>query len=398
MSAENIEVTPRALHSFFNDDGTVLGHLVIDSSINGVSGGGIRMVPEMVSADLCHLARAMTLKYGFLKWPFGGAKAAILTHRDSLASEERRRYAHSFAEQLRPFVGHYLPGEDAGTNDDDLRLICKTAGLMRQRSIPDSGYFTALTVRICTERVAAQQKISLEDCRVAIEGFGKVGGSLAKQLSERGCRIVAVSTDRGAVYDAKGLDVDCLLRARETAGSDCVSLYQDADRIDTTELLTVPTDFLIPCALSWSINTSNARDIQARAIICGANNPVTEKARDILRDRDILYFPDFVANSGGVLGSIVGSLGLPRTRVVEMMHQVFAPKVEDLMTQAQTTDQPLEATARRIATANHETMKQTAERRRHGLFSGIIKVARRGLMPTPLKRMFGPIYIRKTMA
>jgi len=398
MSTENTDVVPQSLHSFYNDDGTVLGYLAIDSDVNGVSGGGIRMVPEMPAGDLCHLARAMTLKYGFLKWPFGGAKAMILTHRDTLSLEQRQRCVRSFAEQLRPFVGRYLPGEDAGTNDDDLRLICKTAGLMRQKSIPDSGYFTAWTVRVCTEQVAALQQRSLDGARAAIEGFGKVGGALAGQLSDLGCRIVAVSTARGAVYDPNGLAVDRLLRARETAGDDCVNKYQGGERIDTTRLLTVPADFLIPCALSWSIDTSNAGDIQASAVICGANNPVTEKARGILSDRGILYFPDFVANSGGVLGSIVGSLGVERTRTIELMNQIFKPKVEELMAQARTTERPLEETARRIAMDNHKAMKQAAEQHPNGLFSGIIRIARRGLMPAPLKRVLGPMYVKKTMS
>lgn len=398
MADENAQVTPEALHSFFRKDGTPLGHLVIDSSISDVSAGGIRMVPQMPTADLCHLARAMTLKFAFLKWPFGGAKAAILTGRQGLSAEEKRREVHAFAEHLTPFRGRYLPGEDAGTDDDDLRLICKTAGLMRQRSIPDSGYFTALTVRICTEQVAFQRQIPLEGCRVAIEGFGKVGGALAKQLCEAGCRIVAISTDRGAVYHRDRLDVDRLLHLRETVGSDCVNQYDGADHISAAEMLTVPADLLIPCALSWSISGSNARDIQAQTIICGANNPVTEKAREILQSKGILYFPDFVSNSGGVLGSIVGSLGLDRAKVSEVVRQIFVPKVEDLLTQAETTKQPPEVVARQIATTNRETMQQAAAHKRSTPFSWIVNVARRGLLPPVAKRTFGPMYIRKTMA
>lgn len=398
MQKENPEVTPEALHSFFDSDGNVLGHLAVDSNINGLSAGGIRMVPQMPTADLCHLARAMTWKYGFLKWPFGGAKAAIITHRSMISQDQRRDVVQAFAERLAPFRGRYLPGEDAGTDDEDLRLVCRTAGLMRPRCMPDSGYYTALTVRLCTERVAAARKLSLNGCRVAIEGFGKVGGALAEQLAELGCRIVAISTDRGALYNPQGLDVQHLLRERNAVGSDCVNRYDSSHRITPTDVPAVPADFFIPCALSWSLNSSNADQVQAKAIICGANNPVTARARESLTARGVACFPDFVSNSGGVLGSIVGSLALDHERIVEFIRRQFVPKVENLMTQAQQTDQPLETVARQIATTNLEVMKQAGSRRKSPLFSWIVDLARCGRLPGVLTRTFGPTYIKRAMS
>ncbi len=398
MQKENPEVTPESLHSFFDSDGNVLGHLAVDSNINRLCAGGIRMVSEMSTADLCHLARAMTRKFGFLKWPFGGAKAAIITHRHVMTPDQRRDILRSFAERLVPFKGRYLPGEDAGTNDEDLRLICQTAGLMQSKSIPDSGYYTALTVRLCIEQVAAAQKLSLEGCRVAIEGFGKVGGALAGQLAELGCRVVAISTDRGALYDPDGLNVDRLLRVRDAAGSDCVNRYDSSHAIAVTDVPTVVTDFFIPCALSWSLNSSNADHVQAKAVVCGANNPVTEGARESLTARSVVCFPDFVSNSGGVLGSIVGSLGLDHEAVVDFIRKHFAPKVETLMTQAQRLDQPLETVARQMAAANLQAMKQAGSHRKNPLFSWFVDLSRRGRLPGVLTRTFGPTYIKRTMS
>lgn len=398
MQRENPEITPESLHSFFNRDGALLGHLVIDSSIGGISAGGIRMVPQMPTADLCHLARAMTLKYAFLKWPFGGAKAGIITHRDTMSPQDRQQLVRSFAQRLVPFKGRYLPGTDAGTSDDDLRLICRTAGLMRPRSTRDSGYYTALTVRLCIEQVAVAQKLALKGCRVAIEGFGKVGGALAQQLVEIGCRIVAVSTDRGAIYDGEGLDVARLLRERDTAGSDCVNRYDPSRQIAPSDVPTVPADFFAPCALSWSIDSSNVDRVQARAIVCGANNPVTEKARQTLLARSILCFPDFVSNAGGTLGGIVGSLAVSHDTVVRFIEQQFVPKVQHLIARAGETDQPLEAAALQIASANLDAMKQAGQRRRNPLFSCLVNLVRRGRLPGVLTRTFGPAYVRRTMS
>lgn len=398
MQRENPQITPESLHSFFGPDGAALGHLVIDSNTGGVSAGGIRMVSQMPTADLCHLARAMTLKYAFLRWPFGGAKAVIFARRDMLSHQEREQLIREFAERLVPFRGRYLPGTDAGTDDDDLRLICRTAGLMRPRSARDSGYYTALTVRLCIEHVAVAQKLALKGSRVAIEGFGKVGGALAQQLVEIGCRIVAVSTDRGAVHDAEGLDVARLLRERDIAGSDCVNRYDPSRRIAPSDVPTVPADFFAPCALSWSIDSSNADRVQARAIVCGANNPVTEKARQALLARSVLCFPDFVSNAGGTLGGIVGSLAVSHKTVVRFIEQQFSPKVHHLIALAHKTDRPLETVALQIASANLDAMKQAGPRRRNPLFSHFVNLVRRGHLPGVLTRTFGPAYVRRTMS
>lgn len=282
IGIENADAVPEALHSFFQEDSQTLGHLAIDSNINGLSVGGIRLVPEMPVADLCHLARVMTLKYSFLKMPFGGAKAAIFTHCNNPSVQQRKECIESFAGRLVAFRGRYLPGVDVGLNADDLNVIRRIARLERVSRPPDSGFYTALTVRICIEHLARGQGIKLAQCTAAIEGFGKVGGWVARLLAELGCRIVAISTKKGAIHDPDGLDVDKLLRARDAFGDDCSDKYDGARRIEIPQLLSLATDLLIPCALSWSIRSANAGEVQASVIVCGANNAVTDRAREIL--------------------------------------------------------------------------------------------------------------------
>jgi glutamate dehydrogenase (NAD(P)+) len=396
--AENEPAVPEAVHTFFRSNGDVLGHLVIDSKINALSAGGIRMVPSMPVADLCHLARAMTLKFSFLKWPFGGAKAAIITHRADLSAPERTECVRLFAEQLRPFRGRYLPGEDAGTNADDLRLINRVARLEREHAQVDSGSHTASTVRICVEQMAQDMHLGPRGCTVAIEGFGKVGGWVGRQLAELGCRVIAVSTARGAIYHPDGLDVTKLLELRHTAGDDCLNRYADADRIEPGELLRLPVDFLAPCALSWSVSQANAADVNARVIVCGANNPVTGQARRILAENGVTYVPDFVSNCGGVLGSIIETLCRDRTKASRMLRRQFEPKVQSLLARSRSERKPLEEAAKEIAAANRQEMQQRATCRKSGLFSLMEGAFRLGLVPQTLVKAFGPRYVRKTMA
>lgn len=398
IGTENTEVAPEALHSFFREDGRPLGHLAIDSNINGLSVGGIRMVPEMLVADLCHLARVMTLKYSFLKMPFGGAKAAVFTHCDDPSAQQKRQCIESFAGRLVAFRGRYLPGVDVGLNADDLNVIRRIARLERVSRPPASGFYTALTVRICIEHLAKERGLNLARCTAAIEGFGKVGGWVARLLAELGCRIVAVSTRKGAIHDPDGLDVDRLLHARDAFGDDCTDRYDGARRIEVPQLLELAADLLIPCALSWSIRSANAGEVRAPLIVCGANNAVTDRAREILAARGITCFPDFVSNSGGVLGSAIEALCMDRDRTVELLRQQFEPRLQSLLAQAKSTGRSLEAVAREIAVANHRDMKQR-ETRAAGRLSSLMTAAyRRGLLPRTIVRIFASAYVRKMMA
>ncbi len=410
--AENDGVVPEAVHSFLRENGQVLGHLVVDSTINGLSAGGIRMVPSLPVAELCHLARAMTLKYSFLKWPFGGAKAAIVTHHENLSPQERRECVEAFARRLAPFRDRYEPGEDAGTNGEDLQVIrrvwsprsgatrraSRTARRERTHRAPDSAFYTGMTVRICVERMAKELRLEPPDCTVAVEGFGKVGGWVARQLAGIGCRIVAVSTCKGAVYQSQGLDIERLLLARNALGDDCIGEYKGAGRIETAQLWDLPIDFLIPCALSWSIRRADADGIKARAIVCGANNAVTARAREALAARGVAYFPDFVSNCGGALGSVIETLCSNREKAMDILRQQFEPRLDSLFVRARSAGRSLDAAAGEIAAENRQEMKQRETVVRGRLFSLAASAFRHGLLPPTAVRVFAPTFIRRTMA
>lgn len=244
-------------------------------------------------------------------------------------------------------------------------------------------------------RNSQRKKISLKDCKIVIEGFGKVGSWVGKQFSEIGCKIIAVSTVKGAIFNPKGLNISELLKLKEMVGDDCVKNYKNARRIGKEDLLILSTDFLIPCAYSWSINLSNVKKIKAKIIVCGANNPVTDKAKEILVKKKILYFPDFVSNCGGVLGSIMERSYLKRKNIINFIKKKFQPKVQDLIMLPKIKKQPLEIIAKDIAIANFAKMKQKENSAKNKFFSFALKILRQGLIPEALVRIFASIYVKK---
>jgi glutamate dehydrogenase (NAD(P)+) len=139
---------------------------------------------------------------------------------------------------------------------------------------------------------------SIEGMRVAVQGFGNVGGIAARLIAQEGAIVVAVSDSRGGIYNAKGLDIKAVVAHKRESGE--VKGFAHADAISHAELLGVDCDVLIPAALGNEITSENAGSIRAKIIAEGANGPTTPEADRILHERGVVVIPDILANAGGV--------------------------------------------------------------------------------------------------
>lgn len=153
---------------------------------------------------------------------------------------------------------------------------------------------TALAV----QKACSYYDRSLENTAVAVQGFGSVGMHAARILDEAGATIVAVSDVGGGVADSNGLDIDAIRSHAEEGTS--VSEYDDADSLESGEILTLDTDVLVPAAVSNSLTSDNADDVRADLVVEGANGPTTTDADEIFAEREIPVIPDIFANAGGV--------------------------------------------------------------------------------------------------
>jgi glutamate dehydrogenase/leucine dehydrogenase len=134
--------------------------------------------------------------------------------------------------------------------------------------------------------------------------MGNVGSISAKLLSELGATIIAVSDVSGGICNEAGLDIPAILQYLSKKGN-LLKDYNEAGlkRISNNELLTLPTDILIPAALENQINADNAKDIKAKIIVEAANGPTTVEGDKILNEKGIIVVPDILANAGGVVVS-----------------------------------------------------------------------------------------------
>lgn len=336
--------------------------LVVDTFLHGVAGGGIRMAPDVTETLMKHLAATMSIKLSILNPPCGGAKCGI--RYDSRAPDSKEVLAR-VVQAYAPFLQTcWVTGSDLGTEWNEVVTACreragiphpqfalmKAYGGDNERAFNDgidrlargtslvidastglvlSNAITGWTVCAATEEALAARGIPLEGTRVAIQGFGAVGGSAAKFLSDAGAQIVAISDELGAIVAPEGsaLDIESLLKLRTPPGRKVVDrgLVQQRfsyELTDREEVLYQSVDVLIPAAGSQIKIDSNR--VEARFIVEGANDPFSEEKEEQFYKRGITLIPDAVANCGsaGLYGLLVsGRVPLTREAILEFMQE-----------------------------------------------------------------------------
>jgi glutamate dehydrogenase/leucine dehydrogenase len=242
----------------------------------------------------------MTYKFGVLGLRIGGAKGVVRG-----APGEKAAKMAAYCEEIRPLVeaGTFLTGPDLGTSEADFaplrdptRPPSVMAGTVGNVAIEDlvTGFGVVAAAEAATGNV--------DMTSFAIEGFGKVGGGVAREAVRRGARVVAVSTIEGCIFDPHGLDVEQLLSVRHAYGDGFVHHVGARFDPDPSSLFEVDADVLVPGARCGVITADVASKLKTRWIAPAANVPYTRDAIDVMRKRRIRYLPDFVCNAGATIG------------------------------------------------------------------------------------------------
>ncbi|TMB43154.1 MAG: Glu/Leu/Phe/Val dehydrogenase [Chloroflexi bacterium] len=283
----------------------------------GPAKGGIRYHPN-VDLDLVKaMAMLMTWKCAAVGLPYGGAKGAVACDPSKLSLGELEHLTRRYATEISILIGPEkdIPAPDMGTNPQIMAWIMDTVSMHSGHSVTASVTGKPVDVGGSEGRNEAPGRgatyLTLEALKylhveeetptVAIQGVGQVGRSAARLLTEAGLRVVAVSDSRGAVYNAKGLDLAALEEHRQVRGG--VSGFKKAENLSNEELLELPVTVLVPAAVQDQITGENAGRIRARLITEGANAAVAPEADPILHDRGVFVIPDIIANAGGVIVS-----------------------------------------------------------------------------------------------
>ena len=299
------------------DNGTVAhfeGYRVQHNTSRGPGKGGVRFHQNVTLSEVMALSAWMSIKNAAVNVPYGGAKGGIRVDPRQLSIGELERVTRRYTSEIGIIIGPTkdIPAPDVNTNEQIMAWMMDTysmnegstatgvvtgkpvdlGGSLGRREATGRGVFTVGT------EAAKHIGMDISQARVAVQGFGNVGGVAGKLFADAGAKIVAVQDHGGTIVRASGLDVSSLLAHVSRVGS--VAGFPHADVIPNDAFWDVACDILIPAALEQQITEANAGRIQAKMVIEGANGPTTPQADDILHDRGILVLPDVIANAGGV--------------------------------------------------------------------------------------------------
>jgi glutamate dehydrogenase (NAD(P)+) len=285
--------------------------VVIDNVAAGPAIGGVRMAPDVGVEECFRLARAMTLKNAACGLRHGGAKSVIFGE-PTMPPHEKERLIRAFARAMAPLTD-YIPGPDMGLDETAMAFvrdeIGRAVGLPAELGgVPlDEIGATGFGVAIAAEVAAPRAGLALAGARVIVEGFGAVGRHAARFLARKGAILVGASDRRGAIYDARGLDIERLTHLREQRLG--VSAYAEGEALRPDALLSAPCDIFIPAARPDVLRADNVDRLDCRLVVEGANIPATAEAERRLFERGIVAAPDFIANAGGVICAAVEYAG-----------------------------------------------------------------------------------------
>ncbi|MGW1163507.1 Glu/Leu/Phe/Val dehydrogenase dimerization domain-containing protein [Streptomyces sp. NPDC002519] len=305
------------------------GYLVVDRLVRGVASGGLRMRPGCTLDEVAGLARGMTMKEALhynpesRYVPLGGAKGGIdCDPRAPEAYDVLVRYLRA----MKPYVESvWTTGEDLGLTQDLVDRAAAEVGLVSsvqavypllddeaaaRRRLADAfavevdgigldglvgGCGVAESVLTALDRA----EVPYAGTRVAVQGFGTMGGATARFLARAGLAVVAVADIKGTIAHPDGLDVEALLAARDAYGTvDRAALRPDDRELPDDAWLSAEAEVLVPAAVSYAVDTVNQAQIGARWIVEAANMPVLPEAEELLAARGVTVLPDVVVNSG----------------------------------------------------------------------------------------------------
>ena len=296
---------------YYEDQATQLTSLIaVHSTVKGPAIGGCRYRQYDSFADgltdVLRLSRGMTDKNNVAGIPFGGGKAIIFKQK-----VKSKNLLKSFAAFLNCLNGTYISAEDIGITLEDIIFIREHSEHVFDNV--DPGPFTAKGLFYSIEQ-AIQTYFSenLLGKRIAIQGAGSVGKSLAEYLASSGAHVLISDIDRSKLDDIDNHNITCV-----------------------DDAFSVECDLFSPCAVGAIFTNDSIRNLKCKIIAGGANNQLLDTSiAENLFKKGIVYIPDTLINSGGVIGLTKDYLKRDDAETEQALRDI-ANRVKDLMIESQ---------------------------------------------------------------
>ncbi len=306
---------------FCNDKGTGLKAIIgIHNTVLGPALGGTRMWQYSSEwdalNDVLRLSRGMTFKSAITGLNLGGGKAVII---GDAKTQKTPELMLRFGEFVHSLNGRYITAEDVGMETADMDLVRTVTPFVTGISEEKGGAgnpspITAYGVFMGMKAAAkfAYGSDILEDKIVYVQGIGNVGEALVENLSNEGAKIYIDDINQK--------------RLEEVRDKYDVKIYT-GDSIYSEEM-----DIYAPCALGATINDSTINKITAKVIAGAANNQLANENRHglMLRERGIVYAPDFLINAGGIISVYAELENYDKKEIIRKTENIYNTTLEIL--------------------------------------------------------------------
>lgn len=294
------------------------GYRIQHNNILGPYKGGIRYHPDISMDEASALATWMTFKCALYNLPLGGGKGGLAIDPSKYNEEDLENISRAFSRKLYNYIGSNkdIPAPDLGTNSKIIDWMTdeyNKIGVQRH----DVGVFTGKSlnyggsegrekatgkgVAYSVVEWAKYKNIDLKNKTFILQGLGNVGLYAAEELNNYGMKMIGVGDHTGYLVDKKGIDINNLME--HIKKNKFIDSYDDKFFIDKTSFFSTKCDVILPCALQMQILEKEAKNIDCKLIVEGANGPTDNIADEILKKKKIDIIPDIYANGGGVIVS-----------------------------------------------------------------------------------------------
>jgi leucine dehydrogenase len=286
--------------------------IAIHNTVLGPGLGGTRMWVYQNDKEAIHdalrLSRGMTYKAAISGLNLGGAKAVISGDPAAMKSEALMRKFGRFVENL---AGKYITAEDVGTTTKDMEYVKMetdhVVGLPESMGgggdpSPVTAYGVYMGIKASAKKCYGNDGLSGK--RVVVQGVGKVGYHLVELLVKEGAKVYIADISQN------NLEI-------------CSKL--GAEVISNSEVYTKVTDIFAPCALGAILNSETIPQLRCAIISGAANNQLEDDIvhGNMLKERGILYAPDFLVNAGGLINVYSEYTGYNRERAMSQAEEIY---------------------------------------------------------------------------
>jgi leucine dehydrogenase len=299
---------------FCNDKDTGLKAIIgIHNTVLGPALGGTRMWKyanewEALN-DVLRLSRGMSFKSSISGLNLGGGKAVII---GDAKTEKTPELMRKFGEYVNSLSGKYITAEDVGMETKDMDTVREVTPYVTgiSESKGGSGNPSPITAYgvFMGMKAAAKHKFGVDTLagkRVLVQGIGHVGEVLVQHLTNEGAIVTISDINENRLHE-----VGSKYGAKIFSGNDLYSL---------------DVDIYAPCALGATINDETISKIQAKVIAGAANNQLANELihGKLLKEKGILYAPDFLINAGGVINVYSELANLTSAQVMEKTENIY---------------------------------------------------------------------------